>query len=325
MCELFHTSLVVQKIAPHGYRRSGGGSCSQIKQGCTGCCPDCKQNQNRPCSRASSCREPWSRFALGLLFVWFEISFDLFQALIECNSMPGPNKEMARVARNLIRENEDVRLTVKALEARGVLSAASDACARLQAGPRRHCVKAQGLCLPFRPVAPASSSISRRINLFRNHDKVAKFATLGISVSALYLLSRASAEQVKHVGYYIEAGARLSVADIKRLTRADPEPAAITMGPTSSGQAGARLMNITAPQEEPTMPQRMITADDMNEAFGRLHAGLALHQLEIFCAWFDGVPPDKFTAVLPASQHKQLREVAHGLCFELSDERSETR
>jgi hypothetical protein len=84
-CELFHTSLVVQKIAPHGYRRSGGGSCSQIKQGCTGCCPDCKQNQNRPCSRASSCREPWSRFALGLLFVWFEISFDLFQALIECN------------------------------------------------------------------------------------------------------------------------------------------------------------------------------------------------------------------------------------------------
>ena len=30
--------------------------------------------------------------------------------------MPGPNKEMARVARNLIRENEDVRLTVKELE-----------------------------------------------------------------------------------------------------------------------------------------------------------------------------------------------------------------
>ena len=61
------------------------GSCSQIKQGCAGCCPDCKQNQNCPCSRASSCCEPWSRFALGLLFAWFEISFDPFQALIECN------------------------------------------------------------------------------------------------------------------------------------------------------------------------------------------------------------------------------------------------
>src|SRR6516225_11063322 len=36
-------------------------------------------------------------------------------------TMPGSNKEVARVARNLIRENEDVRLTVKALEARGVL------------------------------------------------------------------------------------------------------------------------------------------------------------------------------------------------------------
>jgi hypothetical protein len=35
--------------------------------------------------------------------------------------MLGPNKEMARVARNLMREHEDVRLTVQALEARGVL------------------------------------------------------------------------------------------------------------------------------------------------------------------------------------------------------------
>src|SRR5262245_2271856 len=34
--------------------------------------------------------------------------------------MPGSKKEMARVVRNLIRENDDVRLTVKALEARGV-------------------------------------------------------------------------------------------------------------------------------------------------------------------------------------------------------------
>ena len=34
--------------------------------------------------------------------------------------MPGSKKEMERVVRNLIRENEDVRLTVKALEVRGV-------------------------------------------------------------------------------------------------------------------------------------------------------------------------------------------------------------
>ena len=31
--------------------------------------------------------------------------------------MPGSDKEMVRAVRNLIRENEDVRLTVKALEA----------------------------------------------------------------------------------------------------------------------------------------------------------------------------------------------------------------
>src|SRR5262249_34411729 len=53
------------------------GSCSQIKQGCAGCCPDCKQNQNCPCGRASSRHKPWSRFAFGLLFArfaWFERS-----------------------------------------------------------------------------------------------------------------------------------------------------------------------------------------------------------------------------------------------------------
>jgi hypothetical protein len=59
------------------------GSCSQIMQNCAGCCPDCKQNQNCPCRRASSRREPSSRFALGLLFARFarfETSFDPFQA-----------------------------------------------------------------------------------------------------------------------------------------------------------------------------------------------------------------------------------------------------
>jgi hypothetical protein len=48
-----------------------GGSCAQIKQDCAGCCADRKQNCSCPCDRASSGREPWSRFALGLFFVWF--------------------------------------------------------------------------------------------------------------------------------------------------------------------------------------------------------------------------------------------------------------
>jgi hypothetical protein len=64
------------------------GSCFQIKQGCAGCCPDCKQNC--PCRRTSSRREPWSRFAFGLLFArfaWFDSSFDPFQAHIECDHL----------------------------------------------------------------------------------------------------------------------------------------------------------------------------------------------------------------------------------------------
>jgi hypothetical protein len=52
------------------------GSCYQITQDCAGYCLDCKQNQNCPCRRASSGREPWSRFATVLFarFVSFEIS-----------------------------------------------------------------------------------------------------------------------------------------------------------------------------------------------------------------------------------------------------------
>jgi hypothetical protein len=46
------------------------GSCSQIKQDCAGCYPDCKQSRNCPSGRASSRREPWSRFALTR-FTWF--------------------------------------------------------------------------------------------------------------------------------------------------------------------------------------------------------------------------------------------------------------
>src|SRR5262245_13011746 len=49
--------------------------------------PTAKQNQNCPCRRASSRRKPWSRFALGLLFPWFETSFDPIQVPIECDHL----------------------------------------------------------------------------------------------------------------------------------------------------------------------------------------------------------------------------------------------
>jgi hypothetical protein len=64
-----------------------GGSFAQIEQDCAGCCPDCKQNCSCPCHRTSSDRKPWSRFAFGLFISWFEISFDPFQVLIECDHL----------------------------------------------------------------------------------------------------------------------------------------------------------------------------------------------------------------------------------------------
>jgi len=72
-----HDTTRACAINPRRFLSTVVGVMFQIKQGCAGCCPDCKQNQNCPCSRASSCREPWSRFALRLLFArfaWFEIS-----------------------------------------------------------------------------------------------------------------------------------------------------------------------------------------------------------------------------------------------------------
>src|SRR5262245_31501120 len=56
----------------------------KLGQGCPDRCPNCKQSS--PCRRSG--REPWSRFALGLLFARFarfEISFDPIQPPIECD------------------------------------------------------------------------------------------------------------------------------------------------------------------------------------------------------------------------------------------------
>ena len=61
------------------------GSCSQIEQGCAGCCPDCKQNQNCPCRRASSRREPWSLGLLFARFARFEMRLDPTHARIKCD------------------------------------------------------------------------------------------------------------------------------------------------------------------------------------------------------------------------------------------------
>jgi hypothetical protein len=69
--------------------------------------------------------------------------------------MPGPNKEMARVARNLIRENEDVRLTVKEL----------DRCVSDGPGLGKTCNLSEARSCPMGPVhtplpPPASESLS---------------------------------------------------------------------------------------------------------------------------------------------------------------------
>jgi len=138
------------------------------------------------------------------------------------------------------------------------------------------------------------------IDLFRNRDKVAKFASLGISVSALYLLSRASVEQVEHVGYYIEAGTRLSVADIKRLTGANPEPAAITL--TSGAPSGPRrMMTIAAPPQEP-MQRRTLMGGNLH----RLAARAFAQQLALFASYLGRHEPDQVAAALPAQKREQV-------------------
>jgi hypothetical protein len=147
------------------------------------------------------------------------------------------------------------------------------------------------------------------IGLYLNRGKLLKFSSLPIS--ALYLLTKASPKLIQKIEQDVEAGERLFVREIQRQTRA--ERTSITYTSSTEPSSTRRVMNLTAPQEEPTKPQRVITAEDINEGFGLLHAGLALRQLETFWAWFVGVPPDKFTAMLPASQHKRLRQVLHAI------------
>jgi hypothetical protein len=53
---------------------------------------------------------------------------------------------------------------------------------------------------------------------------VRKLRSLGVGISGLYLLSKASPEAIKDIERDVEAGGRLKVADVKRRMRAAPDP-----------------------------------------------------------------------------------------------------
>ena len=74
------------------------------------------------------------------------------------------------------------------------------------------------------------------IQLYLGRDKVAKFATLGVPLSALYLLSQQPAKVVENIEHRIEPGKRPLVREIKE--QVHRERAVIGM-PTAADKAGA--------------------------------------------------------------------------------------
>ena len=93
----------------------------------------------------------------------------------------------------------------------------------------------------------------RCISLYQNRDKVRNVRTLGLPVSALYLLARAPAKTIERLSQHLEAGEPPSVRDVALLTRS----ATIT----SDQPPGPR--GYVYPPEPASPPKRVLTRAHM--------------------------------------------------------------
>jgi len=122
----------------------------------------------------------------------------------------------------------------------------------------------------------------RFIDLFRAKDKVRKLRTLGVGLSGLYLLAKASPEAVESIERRVKAGHRIRLGEIEQRTRAKraaPEPAAITFNATpSSTDNGPRRMfgSIASPPEPASEPPKPWTVEFLQASARRPLVGLII-------------------------------------------------
>jgi hypothetical protein len=106
----------------------------------------------------------------------------------------------------------------------------------------------------------------RFIDLFRARDKVRKLRTLGVGLSGLYLLAKASPEVVEGIERHVEAGHRaghrVPLAEIERRMRADAKRARIEITAPSPDNGPRRSM--ASPPEAASKPP--LTAEDFQAA-----------------------------------------------------------
>jgi hypothetical protein len=105
----------------------------------------------------------------------------------------------------------------------------------------------------------------RFIDLFRAKDKVRNLRSLGVGLSGLYLLAKASPEVVEGFERHVEAGHRVSLAEIEQRMRADPKRAAINTTP-SPAENGTRRTFGSMPPPEAASKQPKLTAEDFEAA-----------------------------------------------------------
>jgi len=139
------------------------------------------------------------------------------------------------------------------------------------------------------------------IALHAKRRKLQKFSTL--PVSALYLLAKASDKLTKKIARDIAGGRRPLVRDIVQQARA--ERGAINITPSSGAPSGPRRMvNITAPPQEPTQPtqRRSLLSGDFHHPAAKLFA----KQLALFAQSLAEHMPDVVAAALPAQMRKEV-------------------
>jgi hypothetical protein len=90
--------------------------------------------------------------------------------------------------------------------------------------------------------------------------------SLGVGLSGLYLLAKASPEVVEGIERHVEAGHRVSLAEIEQRMRADPKRAAINTTPSPAENGTRRTFGNMPPPSEAASKQPKLTAEDFEAA-----------------------------------------------------------
>lgn len=127
----------------------------------------------------------------------------------------------------------------------------------------------------------------RAIAAYRNRTKLHKLSTLGVGLSALYLLTKASPEVVKDIERRVEAGERLRLHHIQQHV---------------AEQRPQQRIQITAPERQQSERRQTLTTPDLHKALLRQKTLELPLRLREFADFIADLPTDIIEKMKPETR-----------------------